>query len=126
MIYRVAVIGAETRPSIFPIDKQALPNADREWRWMTISVATEFSADESHGQTNRRRQTRPRLSQIQTRNRSRLAQSRGPNRGRVEMSRERSRLMVILKNVAHATVTDRSGPERGKERRTPSRVTNNQ
>jgi hypothetical protein len=96
MSYRVAVIGAETRRCMFPIDQRALPSAGREWRWTTISVATEFSADESHGQTNRRSRTRPRLSSTQTRKRSRLAQSRGQNRGHAATSRERSRLMVIL------------------------------
>jgi len=47
---------------MFQIDRQAPLSAGREWRWMTISVATEFSGDESHDRTNRRSRTRPRLS----------------------------------------------------------------
>jgi hypothetical protein len=46
---------------MFPIGQQALPSAGRESRWTRIFVATEFSVDESHGQTNRRSRTRPRL-----------------------------------------------------------------
>jgi hypothetical protein len=61
-IYRVAVIGAEARQCMFPIDRQVLPSAGREWRWTTIFVAPEFSADESHGQTNQHSRIRPRLS----------------------------------------------------------------
>jgi len=64
MIYRVAlVVGAEFRWSTFRIDRRALPIVRRVWRWMRICVATEFSADESHGQTGQlHSRTQPRLS----------------------------------------------------------------
>jgi len=115
-IYHVGVTGAESLRCMSRIDRQALPSAGREWRWTTISVAPEFSADESHGQTNPHSRIRPRLSWIQTQTRksSRLAQSRGPNRGHVAMSLERHRLMVIPKSAARAAVIE------------GNRVTNNQ
>jgi hypothetical protein len=54
MIYRVAmVVAAESRWSIFRIDRQAPASVHREWRWMTIFVATEFFAGASHGRRSR-------------------------------------------------------------------------
>jgi len=61
-IYRVAVVVvAESRWSMFRIERQALPSVRREWRWTMICVATEFSAGESHGRLNRRQRSQTQL-----------------------------------------------------------------